>query len=152
MPIGVNMAWVRNGTTSWNPWKKVYIAKNRFDPALLVWVTDWTLVADLVVPPAAPPGVGIAKAPPTLITYGADVHWTVITDPSDDRYDWRVVAFFHNNTTADSYIIDAPQSQGSLRSKAWAFGDNVNADVFYTNTLAGADGPHAVTSSVILGP
>lgn len=149
VPVAIS---VYNVGIGWKPAKRIWRAANgHIDPSTLVWVNDWILIANYTFPTTQTPApVTIAKTPTSITTYGAQVSWNVITDPSDDRYGWDVVAFFHNNTTGDTDIYQVPQANGFQRSKAWAFGDNVNADVFYS--FNSHDGTHVVTGSVILGP
>lgn len=143
---------VYNVGIGWKPVRRLWVATNgHIDPATLLWVTTWVLLANYTFPTTQTPApVTITKAPSSQITYGADVSWNVITDVNDDRYGWNVVVFFHNNTTGDSDIHTVAQTAGTVRSKAWAFLDNVNADVFYS--FNSHDGTHVVTGSVTLGP
>lgn len=136
----------------WLPARRAWRAANgHIDPGTLLYVNDWLLLGNWTFPTTQTPApVTIGKTPTLFTTYGATVSWNVITDTSDDRYGWNVVVFFHNLTTGDSDIYEVAQTAGSQRSKAWAFGDNVNADVFYS--FNSHDGTHIVTSTVILGP
>lgn len=139
--------------TGWAAIKKMWFATNyHVDPATLEYTNDWILIGNWTVPTGiSVPGVAIAKRPATQITYGAQVSWTQITNPDDDRYDWNVVVFWHNITTGDSYITEQAQiNSGLSQSPQWAFGDQVYADVFYSNS--GVDGPATTTSTIILGP
>lgn len=148
-PVAIS---VYNIGIGWKAAKRIWRAANgHIDPVSLVWVNDWVLVADYTFPTTeSVPGVGIAKAPATAITYGADVHWTVITDVNDSRYGWNVVVVFHDITTATDYVTSQPQTAGTVRSPALPQLDQMNADVFYS--FNSHDGPHTVTATVTLGP